>query len=453
MALSKADKWLVAVLVGVFVIGLGTLTAGTLFIRAVTRNFAQSEASGHPPPLEWEHIFTRGVFSRGNCVKQTADGGFIVAAMVNTGEADELYEFMPEQNMHLLKTDPGGSLEWEQVLSTDGRSSPVSVWQADDGGYVVIGNTVKEPDAGPETATEGAEALLDHSAIVLIKTDGGGNPEWEKIFIKDVSCRAEMGLQAEDGGFIVVGTISPAANPGAEGGSPGIYLLKTDRAGEVEWEKVLALREFSHEVAGDPALVGSAGRHVEQALDGGYIVIGPGEFELPGKIALIKTDRFGEIEQEFVIPTGSFFPASYAFTRDPGGGYVFAGNNLGNTGVFASIFNPSISLIKLDAAGEPEWEREFRRYRGVSAIQQAPGGGYLILTDSFTFFPFPNLLPALVKTDTQGGLLWVKTLTRAGEDPLALFFVSRAVPAADGGYIVTGCYENGIYLAKIGTDF
>ncbi len=101
----------------------------------------------------WTKTFGHG--SGGSSVKQTNDGGYIIAGYTLYGNE---YSFVK-----LIKTDSNGDILWEKTFGNkDTESGGWSVQQTNDGGYIIAGTTSK---------------IIQYKNynFYLIKTDGNGN--------------------------------------------------------------------------------------------------------------------------------------------------------------------------------------------------------------------------------------------------------------------------------------
>ncbi|UCE17257.1 MAG: DJ-1/PfpI family protein [Gemmatimonadota bacterium] len=133
---------------------------------------------------EWTRTFHHYYFDSVNCVKETRDGGFILA-----GQTDILFGELLD--VYLIKTDAQGNEEWRREFGEGtyydyGRS----VCETTDGGYLVCG------------ATKSVETGND---VYLIKTDAEGNETWSKIFGGPGPDWGSSVCEASDGSYIITG--------------------------------------------------------------------------------------------------------------------------------------------------------------------------------------------------------------------------------------------------------
>jgi len=119
---------------------------------------------------EWQKTFGGSLcLDRGYSVRQTSDGGYIIAggtASFGAGGAD----------VYLIKTDPNGDMDWQNTFGGSDGDAAGSVQQTSDGGYIIAAGT----------ASFGA----GRGDVYLIKTDPNGNSEWQKTFVEAVGTLA-----------------------------------------------------------------------------------------------------------------------------------------------------------------------------------------------------------------------------------------------------------------------
>ncbi|MBU4174105.1 MAG: exo-alpha-sialidase [Actinobacteria bacterium] len=136
-------------------------------------------------------------------IQQADDNGFILGCSTATDE--ETVEAL------LIKTDHKGNAVWKRTL---GGESPIftrCVQQTNDNGYILSGSTRSSED--------------EWSEAVLLKTDEKGSLLWKRTFGGEGNTHADCVQQAEDGGYILVGS-SSVFGPEIE-----TWVVKTDKDG------------------------------------------------------------------------------------------------------------------------------------------------------------------------------------------------------------------------------
>ncbi|MCC6012604.1 T9SS type A sorting domain-containing protein [Candidatus Caldipriscus sp.] len=325
-------------------------------------------------------------------VQRTPDGGYIVAGYTDSFGAGS-------DNIFLIKTDANGNVQWAKTYGGTNNDYAYSFQQTSDGGYIVAGRT-----------NSFGAGVYDP---FLIKTDANGNLQWAKTYGRTGWDEAYSVQQTSDGGYIVAGyTDSFGA------GYEDIFLIKTDANGDVQWAK--AYGGTSVDVA----------YSVQQTSDGGYIVAGyTASFGAGGyDIFLIKTDANGNVIWAKTYG-GTDWDVAHSVQQTSDGGYIVAGytDSFGAGGY-------DIFLIKTDANGNVIWAKTYGGidYERASSVQQTSDGGYIVagITGSFGAV---NWDVFLIKTDTNGNIIWAKTYGGAGLD--VAYSVQQT---SDGGYIVAG---------------
>jgi hypothetical protein len=192
-------------------------------------------------------------------VRQTSDGGYIVAGWTDFFGAGDL-------DIFLIKTYANGNVQWAKTYGGGNRDGAFFVRQTSDGGYIVAGFT--------------ASFGTGDWDIFLIKTDANGNIQWAKTYGGTNREQAYSVQQTSDGGYIVAGWTNSFGAGGWD-----IFLIKTDASGNVQWAKTYG------------GINGEIAFSVQQTSDGGYILAGFTDSFSAGDadIFLIKTDANGNI--------------------------------------------------------------------------------------------------------------------------------------------------------------
>lgn len=343
---------------GYIVVGSSTQAFGLTYEDAY---IIKTDKQGN---VEWTTFYGGPLDEVAYSVRETDDGGFIIAA--NTSSYGAGY-----WDIYLIKVDKNGNSEWTKTIGGNNDDRCYAIEQTIDGGFIIAGTTL----------SFGTE----YYNIYLIKTDRNGNEVWAKIFGGSGGDYAYAVQETEDGGFIICGD----SQSFSAGGYTDVYLIKTDNSGNLLWSKTY----------GGPSNEG--GKAISQTTDGGYIIAGitQGFSAYPkSDVYLIKTDESGNI-----IWTKTHGGASYdnatSIEQTNDGGYIIAGNtNRAVDGVF------NCYLIKTDEVGDVIWTNSFGFIEysyGDYFAHQTIDGGFIISGTTYNYDSFNNAV-YLVKTDALG---------------------------------------------------
>jgi hypothetical protein len=381
------NKKLVCILVGMLMYATMFSVAGTI----IKKNNSPLPS----PEMEWSQIFGSDRNDWGNCVAQTADGGYIVTGTYYRNVWSLWFSYL-----YLLKTNASGVEEWHQIQGTfDRENVGQCVQQTSDGGYIVAGY---QGNGG------------DYDAV-LEKTDEQGNVIWVKVLgspgVYDIGRSVQ---QTGDGGYIFLGWTQSYGAGGSDA-----WLVKTDAQGTELWNRTF----------GGP--LSDTGNCVQQTADGGYIIIGATESygtEESSDVWLIKTNGNG-IEEWNRTFGGVDWEDALNGRQTADGGYVIVGTIPAENGT------TDIWLIKTNANGNQVWEKTFggTDYDTGYSVQQTTDGGYLVTggyTNPMTYTP----AVFVVKTDVNGNEMWSQTYDVNGSEAQGYY----GIQSADGGYVITG---------------
>lgn len=155
--------------------------------------------------LMWSKTFGGTADDRGQSIRQTNDGGYII---VGTAYSYSWMQFSPD--MYVIKIDSLGNVIWSKTFGgfncyTHGQD----IRETNDGGFAIIGYT---------------QCFGDQT--LLVKTDSVGNLIWTKGY---GGAGTEGGYsieQTNDNGYIISGLTNSFG-----AGSSEVYLVKTDSLG------------------------------------------------------------------------------------------------------------------------------------------------------------------------------------------------------------------------------
>lgn len=261
--------------------------------------------------LLWSKTYGGTGDDRAYSVRQTADGGFILAgrsASIGKGNYDML----------LTKTDPNGDNPWTRSFGGVNDDRAYCVRQTSDGGYILAGSTESMGKGG--------------SDMYLVKADANGLQSWTWTYGGANDDRAYSVLRTPEGGYLVAG-YSESYGSGSD-----VFLVKTDSAGKSSWQQVLG---------GAPSEIA---RDIAPTQDGGYIICGS-QMNTDGfdgtQILLMKANASGK--KEWSESFGSIGDdCGYSVCQSATRGYVVAGalTTSGNSDMFSMYYStpPTVDM-------------------------------------------------------------------------------------------------------------
>ena len=174
-----------------------------------------------------------------------------------------------------------------------------------------------------------------------------------------------------------------------------------------------------------------------QTSDGGYILLGSASSlvqDLPD-ILLLKIDAAGNPQWNRTITTLKYvdsFPGSIQQTSD--GGYLVSGQthqSAGNNSGIITIGNSLAFLLKLHSNGSTQWNETFSGADSSSGMQarQTSDGGYIASISAPWYLGYDVWL---WRTNANGTTLWSKPVL---DNSLNVFYLQQT---ADGNYVLAG---------------
>ena len=336
----------------------------------------------------------------GHSVKQTADGGYIVAGHTNSSGAGS-------DDVFLMKTDANGVRQWSTTYgnTTQDQGTSVAVQQTPDGGYVVVGWTFVPGDRDG----------------FMFKTDASGVLQWQKRIGLGGTGDSQRAVElTNDGGYITVGSVTSWGFGSNDG-----WVVKWDATGNPEWSHVSGGGYADH-------LTGVK----ELPNDKGYVVAGHYRSLQLGNNAsyLARHDTSGTLVWRthlFLNNADDGGITNVALTAD--GGFI----TIGQTS-YQTIGGRDTRVIKTDSLGNFEWARCFGGPGTDYAlyIEQTPDLGYLagVMLDGLGSGQEDLVL---IKMDNAGNVEWSNAYGGAGEDNTR-WWGDPVQVTADGGAVLTG---------------
>jgi hypothetical protein len=310
-----------------------------------------------------------------------------------------------------LKADAEAlQLQWQQFLP---GISGTSVIQTSDGGYLALGinASIQENDLG--------ESVFTNREPILIKTDSSGNIIWTKTYqAEDGRLELSEIIETNDGGY-ALGGVRVVENVYLNAENK-IILMKLDSQGNVQWEKLFIGYNDTYSDTVGPSSIGG----LIQTSDQGFVIVsGYVHTMYVNEIWFAKTDAEGNLELNKTISGGLI---SIVSASD--GGFAVISQLMGRGG------GSKFMLVKIDSEGNMQWTNTYIQQDSISSyatcgIATRDGGyslgGYAILDKNYGW---------LVKTDSQGNMLWNKICSYKGYSST----IRSILKTDDGGFFYVG---------------
>ena len=309
------------------------------------------------PSIQWQKTYGGVDYDYPNYVKQTNDGGFILAGTTNS-------------NSWIIKLDITGTVEWQKTFGGTFTDSAYCVQQTSEGGYIFTGST--QSNDGDVTANHGGYDVW------VVKLNTLGIIEWEKTYGGSANDVAKCIKQTKDDGYIIAAyTDSQDGDITLNHGDRDYWIVKLNSVGSIEWQKTYGGSD-ADEV-----------KSVVQTFDGGFIVAGS-TFSNDGDVInnhggndywIIKLDSIGKIQWKKTYGgSGSEFAYGIEETLDKG--YVIAGLSTSTNGDITENHGFADSwIVKLNEIGTIEWQRTLggSKFDEAISIKQVKNGGYVFV--------------------------------------------------------------------------
>jgi hypothetical protein len=287
---------------------------------------------------------------------------------------------------------PGGGGEAIQTFARsfggDNLDSINAVLATDDGGAILAGAT------GSFSPTP-VDAWL-------VKVDALGHISWQLAY-QDLDAATDV-IDMGDGYLVTAGSLGATVDQ--------LHLLRVDENGGVLWSA-------TH--ADEPRGLGPS--RAVRAQDGGFLVAGTRDISAASDFYAARFDAGGELvwARTYGGPEGD---EAYAAVATSDGGFLL----VGQTESFGATF-PSAWAVKIDAAGDVEWQRIFDtggNFLGYVAVE-SPLGGYLIGGHEFD-------RGLLIRLTAAGAVTWSRAIDAGSDND----YLMAAAAYPDGSFAAVG---------------
>ncbi len=310
--------------------------------------------------LQWQKCLGGSGYDEAKSIKQTADGGYVVAGVTESTDGD-VTGLNGSYDFWVVKLTGSGALQWQQCFGGSLEDVANSIVQTTDGGYILTGKT-NSPDGDVSGYHDNLASQLDD--IWVVKISSSGSLQWQKCLGGWAIEAGNSIIQTNDGGYAVAGyaTVEDGDVTGYNGGDTDLWVVKLSSSGSIQWQKCLGGTGSYASFEGETA------KSIIQTPDGGYIVAGStnsNDGDVTGFHAgtqhrdfwVVKLNGIGALQwQKCLGGTGDDIAYSIFATTD--GGCVVAGTTTSDDGdVGASPIGSTIWTIKLSSFGTLQWQK------------------------------------------------------------------------------------------------
>lgn len=264
--------------------------------------------------IEWQKTYGGIYHDIATSVRQTTDGGYVVAGYTssNTGDVTGNHG---STDYWIIKLDSSGNLQWQKALGGSSGERAFDIQQTNDGGYIVAGDTYSY-NGDLTTAPLGSRDFW------IVKLGNSGNIIWEKRFGGSGEDNAYSIAQTADHGYIISGTTtSNNGNVTFNNGQGDYWVIKLDTLGSLQWQKTFGGINYDQAYS------------ITQSSDESYLVAGyistlPATTEAPTSASsqywLVKMDYSGNLlwQKDY---GGNQYETAYSVIPTIDGGIVIAG--------------------------------------------------------------------------------------------------------------------------------
>jgi len=415
-------------------------------IFSITFLLFQLISFAQAPIIEWQKSMGGTGMDVPKSVKQTSDGGSIVAGYTYSNNLDVSGNH-GGYDAWIVKLSNLGIVEWKKTIGGTNDDYIYSIVQTTDGGYFISGYS----------ASNNGDVSGNHGGndIWVAKLSDIGDIQWQKSFGGTGEEISYKGQQTSDGGYIVCGyTYSTDGNvTGNHGGYDG-WIIKMSSLGVLEWQKTYGgtLTDYIESI--------------QQTIDGGYILAGYSS-STNGDISgnhggtdmwVVKISSSGSIQWQRPLG-GSNTDQAKEILQIADGSYIVVGyTGSVNGDVAVNQGSNDAWVVKLSSSGNLLWQKTFGGTLGDGAyevLQDIDGGIIIGCSSTSVDGDIINYQGGydvwIFKLNASGIMLWKKNLGGTGSD-----FPHSMVKTSDGGCLIASVSDssNGDLTLNLGfNDF
>jgi hypothetical protein len=407
-------------------------------------------AFSQPQTIEWQKTYGGSQYNGIKSIEQTTDGGYIMSGDTSSYVASgNQSQGALNGDFWITKINATGDIEWDNVYGGVSDEDYPRIKQTPDGGYIVAGSSIS-----PVSGTKTIAPLNSSTDFWVLKLDSLGNIIWQKVIGGSSADSALCLELTNDGGAIICGgsfsNISFNKSENRRGGDD-YWVVKLDAMGNVEWDKTLGGNDPEIAVAikqtldGGYIVGGSSYSNISGDKTEDNVSQTPNEFGfLNYDYWVVKLNATGQIEWQNTI--GGNLDDHFAdIIQTSDGNYVLLGtswSNISGDKTENTIAQTGCNywLVKLNQNGEILWDKTIGGLTAdyAKSISQTSSNELLLVGFSYSGIGGYKTEPSrgdwdiwIVKLDSSGNFIWDKTYGGDDYDNGVIF-----KQTTDNGYIL-----------------
>ena len=297
-----------------------------------------------------------------------------------------------KSDLWAIKTDNRGLLIWERSFGGGENEEGYDVIATSDGGFLFVGYTW---------------SFGDSQQIYAIKTDLFGSTQWERTYGGSMWEVGQAVIELKSGGYAIAGFSN---SPGISSGNTDMFLIVIDNNGNKIWQRAFGNLEFpNHEWAYD----------IIQTIDEGFILVGARDRYDKGSSnsLIIKTDKNGElIWEKELLDRGQIFESIYSISKSKDGGYFLCSGI--NSSASPEVFQPKIIKIDSSGNidWQRTFKSNSRKNHQFRATSTESGNLVIVGTSSKMTSLGYKEDAFMIKIDSSGNIIWTNPYGTLDDD-------------------------------------
>lgn len=340
------------------------------------------------PTIQWQKSFGGSLEETSRFIETTSDGGYIVAgsSMSNDGDVTGHYGTSTTTDWWVVKFDNAGVIQWQKSYGGSGNDGLYCVKQTADGGYILGGDSFSND--GDVSGHHGALSTVD---VWVVKLNGAGSILWQKSFGGIMNEGARSIKETSDGNFIFVGiSYSNDGDVSGHAGAVtpfngDIWVAKISNTGIIIWQDSFGGTSLDY---GTDIVESSDGGFA--VVGTSYSNDGETSIGYHGNAdgVLFKLNATGIFQWGYSL--GGSVPDNFeSIKQTADSGFVlvgYSGSSDGNLMGITGSGQIDSWLLKADSVGSIQWTKLFGGsvFDHGSSVEIDLDGGYIIGSTSFS---------------------------------------------------------------------